>query len=139
MRDFAMSGAAGRNARRRSVNLSIERSLQLELPVAFLLLGCALAVGLAAIARSYGPQAGELLIRVIGIGLIYSLALSFLTLVWCHRFVGPVIAFRRMLAALMAGDASARVQLRRGSAFAELGEDLNALAERIASEQAARR
>jgi hypothetical protein len=70
---------------------------------------------------------------VVAIGLLYALALSFLTLVWCHRFVGPVIAFRRMLAALLAGDASARVQLRRGAAFADLAEDLNALAEQIAS------
>jgi signal transduction histidine kinase len=138
MRDFAMSGAAGRSARRRSVNLSIERSLQLELPVAFLLLGCAVAVGLAAVARSLGPQTADFLVTVIAIGLLYVLALSFLTLIWCHRFVGPVIAFRRMLAALLAGDASARVQLRRGSAFAELAEDLNALAERIATDQSQR-
>jgi hypothetical protein len=159
MLDYAMSGAAGRNARRRSVNLSIERSLQLELPAAFLLLGCAVAVGLAALARSsYGElfaalerlsappaleallrtQTGDFLIALIGIGVLYALALTFLTLIWCHRLVGPVIAFRRMLAALLAGDASARVRLRRGSAFAELADDLNALAERIAAEQARR-
>ena len=123
--------------RRRSVNLSIERTLQLELPVAFLLLGCAVAVALTALASSrFGPQAGDFLIWVIGIGVAYVLTLSFLTLIWCHRLIGPVIAFRRMLAALMAGDASARVQLRRDSAFGELADDLNALAERIAAEQA---
>ena len=103
-----------------------------------LLLGCAVAVGLAAVARSLGPQTADFLVTVIAIGLLYVLALSFLTLIWCHRFVGPVIAFRRMLAALLAGDASARVQLRRGSAFVELAEDLNALAERIATDESQR-
>ena len=37
-----------RRPRRRTVNLSIERSLQLELPVAFLLVTCAVVIGLAA-------------------------------------------------------------------------------------------
>jgi hypothetical protein len=138
MREDAFSVAADRPARRRSVNLSIERSLQLELPAACLLLGCALAVGLAALARSYGPQTGDFLLRVLALGAGYALTLSFLTLVWCHRLVGPVVAIRRMLAALLAGDASARVQLRRGAAFGELADDLNALAERIAGEEAAR-
>ena len=49
------------------------------------------------------------------------------------------MAFRRMLASLMAGDLRARVQLRRGCAFHDLADDLNALAEQMSREAGAPR
>ena len=144
-----------RRPRRRTVNLSIERSLQLELPVAFLLVTCAVVIGLAAYARAaFGrlfheieraaaapglesllrAQTSDFLMVAAVIAVSYAVIVSFMTLIWCHRLIGPVVAFRRMLASLLAGDPSARVQLRRGSAFNELADDLNALAERMASD-----
>lgn len=156
----ALPTAPRRHRRRRSVNLSIERSLQLELPIAILLVTGAVAIGLAAYARAaYGrlfaafqdaaeapaleallrAQTSDFLLVAALIGVAYAVLVSFMTLIWCQRLVGPVVAFRRMLAALLAGDLGARVQLRRGSAFHELADDLNALAEQISTAEAARR
>jgi hypothetical protein len=151
--------STGKRPRRRTVNLSIERALQLELPIAFLLVTCAMMVGLAAYARAaYGRlflelekaaaepalesllrnQTSDFLMVAAVIAVAYAVVVSFMTLIWCHRLIGPVVAFRRMLASLLAGDPSARVHLRRGSAFNELADDLNALAERMTHEQGTR-
>lgn len=159
MSNGSQVSATRRHVRRRTVNLSIERSLQLQLPFAFLLVTCAVGVGLVAYARAaYGrlfaalqdaaeapgleallrAQTSDFLWVAAAIAVAYGIIVSFMTLVWCHRLVGPVVAFRRMLAALLAGDASARVRLRRGSAFGELADDLNALAERMAEKDAGR-
>lgn len=148
-----------RRVRRRTVNLSIERSLQLQLPFAFLLVTCAVGVGLVAYARAaysklfqalqqaaeapaleelLRAQTSDFLWVAAAVAVAYGVIVSFMTLVWCHRVMGPVVAFRRMLAALLAGDPNARVRLRRGSAFGELADDLNALAERIAEKDAGR-
>jgi hypothetical protein len=145
--------ASGHRPRRHAVNLSMERSLQLELPIAFLLVTCAVVIGLAAYARAaFGrlflelekaaaapalesllrAQTSDFLMVTGVIAASYAVIISFMTLVWCHRLIGPVVAFRRMLASLLAGDPSVRVRLRRGSAFNELADDLNALAERMA-------
>jgi hypothetical protein len=148
----AVPTAPRRHRRRRTVNLSIERSLQLELPIAILLVTGAVAIGLGAYARAaYGrlfaaledaaeapalesllrAQTTDFLLVAALIGVAYAVLICLMTLIWCHRLVGPVVAFRRMLAALLVGDHSARVTLRRGSAFHELADDLNALAEQI--------
>lgn len=158
MSDRRPADAAQRRGRRRAVNLSIERSLQLELPIALLLVTFAVGVGLAAYARAaFGrlfaelehaanapvladllrAQTSDFVMVAIVVGAAYAVVVAFMTLVWCHRLVGPVVAFRRMLASLLAGDPTARVQLRRGSAFRELADDLNALAERIGHDRAA--
>ena len=144
-----------RHKRRHATNLSIERSLQLELPIAILLVTGAVGVGLAAYARAaYGrlfeafqhaaeapalesllrAQTSDFLTVAAVIGVAYAVLIAFMTLIWCHRLVGPVVAFRRMLASLIAGDLSARVQLRRGFAFHDLADDLNALAEQMTRE-----
>jgi hypothetical protein len=147
--------APRRSKRRHATNLSIERSLQLELPIAILLVTAAVGVGLAAYARAaYGrlfeafqhaaeapaleslirAQTSDFLSVAAVIGLAYAVLIAFMTLIWCHRLVGPVVAFRRMLASLIAGDLSARVQLRRSSAFHDLADDLNALADQMSRE-----
>jgi hypothetical protein len=150
--------AAPARRRRRMVNLSIERSLQLELPIALLLVTGAVGVGIAAYARAaysrlfaalqeaaeapaleelLRAQTTDFLIVAAVIGTAYAVLVCCMTLIWCHRLVGPVVAFRRMLAALLAGDDSARVRLRRSSAFHELADDLNALAEQLSEKDAA--
>jgi hypothetical protein len=147
--------APGHSKRRHATNLSIERSLQLELPIAILLVTGAVGIGLAAYARAaYGrlfeafqraaeapaleslirAQTSDFLTVAAAIGLAYAVLIAFMTLIWCHRMVGPVVAFRRMLASLIAGDLSARVQLRRGFAFHDLADDLNALADQMSRE-----
>jgi len=149
-----------RRERRRTVNLSVERSLQLELPIAILLVTCAVGIGLAAYARAaFGQlfiafekaaaapalesllraQTSDFLLVAGVIGASYAVLVAFMTLIWCHRLVGPVVAFRRQLAALMAGDLGARVQLRSGYAFHDLADDLNALAEQLGREAGAPR
>lgn len=152
MLDAMAAPETRRHTRRRTVNLSIERSLQLELPIAILLVTGAVAIGIAAYARAaYGrlfvalqeaaaapalesllrAQTSDFVVVAVVIGVSYAVLVSLMTLVWCHRLVGPVVAFRRMLASLLAGDPSARVTLRRSSAFHELADDLNALAEQM--------
>ena len=143
--------------RRRTVNLSVERSLQLELPIAILLVTCAVGIGIAAYARAaFGQlfeafqhaaeapalesllraQTSDFLLVAAVIGASYAVLVAFMTLIWCHRLIGPVVAFRRQLASLMAGDLHARVHLRRGCAFHDLADDLNALAEQMDRESA---
>jgi hypothetical protein len=159
MPDAGKAPETHKHKRRRPINLTIERSLQLELPLAFLLVTFAVGVGIAAYARAaYGrlfaaleaaaeapalesllrAQTTDFLMVAAVVGVAYAVLVGFMTLIWCHRLVGPVVAFRRMLAALLAGDPNARVQLRRGSAFQELADDLNALAEQLAEKEAAR-
>ena len=53
--------------------------------------------------------------------------------VYTHRMVGPIVAFRRHVAFLLEEDYSKRVHLRRGDAFHELAEDLNVLTEKLES------
>ena len=146
--------------RRSTVNLSVERSLQLELPIAILLVTCAVGIGLAAYARAaFGQlfeafeeaasapalesllraQTSDFLLVAGVIGVSYAVLVAFMTLIWCHRLIGPVVAFRRQLASLMAGELNARVQLRRGCAFHDLADDLNALAEQMDRESASSR
>ncbi|HVH20279.1 MAG TPA: hypothetical protein VNF72_18450 [Myxococcota bacterium] len=146
--------------RRRTVNLSVERSLQLELPIAILLVTCAVGIGLAAYARAaFGQlfeafekaasapalesllraQTSDFLLVAGVISVSYAVLVAFMTLIWCHRLIGPVVAFRRQLASLMAGELNARVQLRRGCAFHDLADDLNALAEQMDRESASSR
>ncbi|HXK25202.1 MAG TPA: hypothetical protein VMS55_21210 [Myxococcota bacterium] len=149
-----------RHQRRHATNLSIERSLQLELPIAILLVTAAVGIGLAAYARAaYGrlfeafqhaaeapaleslirAQTSDFLAVAAVIAVAYAVLISFMTLIWCHRLVGPVVAFRRMLASLIAGDLSARVRLRSGCAFHDLADDLNALADQMSREAGASR
>jgi len=52
-----------------------------------------------------------------------------------HRLVGPTIAFRRHIESLIAGDYSARTELRNNDAFAEVADDLNKLSATLAARE----
>lgn len=54
--------------------------------------------------------------------------------VWMtHKLVGPTVAFRRHIAALMEGRFGTRIVLRKGDAFSEVAEDLNRLSDYLAN------
>ena len=69
------------------------------------------------------------------LGLIYTLTTLVLSIYYTHRFVGPVVAFRRHVTNLRKGDFSSRVVLRKNDAFAALAEDLNMLASELERSQ----
>jgi methyl-accepting chemotaxis protein len=58
----------------------------------------------------------------IALNILFSILLS-------HRLVGPTIAFRRHIQALIKGNYTSRIRLRKHDAFAEVAADLNKLAE----------
>lgn len=55
------------------------------------------------------------------------------TIYLTHKLVGPTIAFRRHIRALMEGNYQMKTRLRTGDAFAEVADDLNQLSDRLAS------
>lgn len=136
-----------RSDRRRSLRL-LDPALQLKLPLQLLAVTPAFGVGLATVgwsgfARPYAlmvadlpPHVGqslELMLRDFGevllfTGLLYGLIVVGLSAIYLRRLLGPTIAFRRHLEALKAGDYAARVGMRAGAPFQELGHDLNELA-----------
>ena len=71
---------------------------------------------------------------VIGVG--FALCLVVVTAAHGHRMLGPAVAIRRQVRALLDGDYASRVGIRKGDAFAELAEDLNRLAESLEAERA---
>ncbi len=75
------------------------------------------------VVNSAGWLAGAILLYLV----INILITIFLT----HRMIGPTIAFRRHIRALMDGNFSSRIHLRKGDAFVEVAEDLNSLAEQM--------
>ncbi len=71
------------------------------------------------------------------LALLYSMAVMAVWLWHSRRVMGPEVAFRRHIEALKNGDYSARVALRPGDAFMGLANDLNELAEVLASDEKA--
>jgi nitrate/nitrite-specific signal transduction histidine kinase len=56
--------------------------------------------------------------------------ISLAATVWMtHKLVGPTIAFRRHIAALLDGKFGTRLVLRKGDAFTEVADDLNRLSD----------
>jgi methyl-accepting chemotaxis protein len=124
---------------------------QLVLPVQILALTAVLTTTIFAYGRmayepvlalmleqSEGAAAFELLLReqtrdfaLVSGALVIGFAL--ITVALCvrstQRLLGPQVPLRRLVQALRAGDASARVHLREGDAFGDLAVDLNGLAE----------
>lgn len=49
-----------------------------------------------------------------------------------HRLVGPTVAFRRHIDALIAGDYKVKTKLRNHDAFTEVADSLNKLSDRLA-------
>ncbi len=60
--------------------------------------------------------------------IIVSLAASVYT---THRLVGPTIAFRRHINALIGGDLKVKTKLRQGDAFVEVADSLNKLSDHL--------
>jgi signal transduction histidine kinase len=126
----------------------LQPSVQLRLPVYFLLITVAFVVVLAvAISSAYRsfyltiaaeqPAYLERILRaqtqdlVVVSGMVvigYLLTVLVVSVLQSHRLVGPTVALRRQVEALKNGDYSARVALRRNDAFVELADDLNELA-----------
>ena len=48
-----------------------------------------------------------------------------------HKLVGPTVAFRRHIRALMEGNYGMKTHLRRGDAFEEVAADLNQLSDKL--------
>jgi len=55
------------------------------------------------------------------------------TVYFTHKMVGPTVAFRRHIKAIMSGNFDAKVVLRKGDAFGEVAQDLNSLADWVKS------
>jgi len=62
---------------------------------------------------------------------LYVLAMMVMSIIYTHRLVGPTIAFRRHINALMEGNFNVRTILRRYDAFHEVASDLNKLSEKL--------
>lgn len=69
---------------------------------------------------------------IIGGSLIFYLVVTIaISIYYTHKLVGPTFAFRRHIGALIKGDYTSRVNLRRGDAFGEVAQDLNELAQTL--------
>ena len=55
-------------------------------------------------------------------------------IVTTHRLVGPTVAFRRQVRAMINGQYDQKVTLRNGDAFTELASDLNELSDQLKRE-----
>ena len=62
---------------------------------------------------------------------VYVLLILVVTVIYTHRFIGPVIPMLRHVKALQEGRYTHRVSLRSHDAFTELAEQLNKLAETL--------
>ena len=62
------------------------------------------------------------------LGFFYVLFTVLMSVYYTHRFVGPMVAFKRHIDNLRKGDFSSRVVLRKSDAFSDLAEELNMLA-----------
>jgi hypothetical protein len=62
---------------------------------------------------------------------VYGVVLAGVCIAYLRTVLGPIVAFRRQIEALRRGDYTARNTLRAGSPFADLGGDLNELAQAL--------
>jgi hypothetical protein len=65
----------------------------------------------------------------IGIFLFLNLIVSIL---FTHKMVGPTVAFRRIIRAMIDGDYGVQIKLRNGDAFVEVADELNELSRTLA-------
>lgn len=61
----------------------------------------------------------------------YVVLILLISVLFTHKMVGPTVAFRRHCEALQEGDFQFRTNLRKGDAFVEIAELLNATSERL--------
>jgi methyl-accepting chemotaxis protein len=81
---------------------------------------------------TYMADARWWLLLAILVFLILNIVVS---IIFTHRLVGPAVAFNRQLNALLAGDYTSRVNLRKGDSFRDIAEKLNRLAEKLEAEK----
>ncbi len=65
------------------------------------------------------------------IGVVFIIVSLLASVYFSHRMVGPTIAFRRHIEALIAGDYKVKTKLRAHDAFSEVADSLNRLSERL--------
>lgn len=63
--------------------------------------------------------------------LFYVFAIISICIIHSHRMIGPTVAFRRQLEALLKGEYKARIKLRDGDYYQNLAELFNRLAEQL--------
>jgi len=127
----------------------IEPELQLRLPL--YLFGVTMAFALLATFHSwyayerllsnvaaeqgYRELLGEQTASFLGLSflllVVYGVVLAGVCIAYLRGVLGPIVAFRRQIEALRRGDYAARNTLRAGSPFADLGGDLNDLAQAL--------
>lgn len=73
-------------------------------------------------------------IGIYGLILLTCVCLG-LWVVFSHRIFGPTVPIRRHIQNLRAGDYSSRIHLRNGDEFRDLAEELNQLAEALATKK----
>ncbi len=148
-----------RDSRRKVRNFLLRRNLQLKLPASILIVTLLyLALMAVFIQQGYGLlyevvlEQGQLdpdvtqavrdsshyflpiFLPTFG---IYCCVIFVITTIYTHRLIGPTVAMKRHLEALIGGDYSSRVKLRKSDAFGDLAHQLNALAASL--EEPARR
>lgn len=147
----AAEGAADGAHRRDPRNYVLDAGVQVRLGAYSTFLGGLFALGLlgilnAGLTRMYEQvldltphheAVREVVRRCLGDTAIYAGALAvvfvvgsvLVSVLYTHRLVGPTIAFRRHLRALIEGRYGTRTRLREHDAFVEVAADLNELAE----------
>lgn len=85
--------------------------------------------------ESYRLLLGQQTMAFLGVSFVlllaYGCAMVGICVAYLRRVVGPIVAFRRQVFALRRGNYSARNSMRDGDPFADLGRDLNDLAQAL--------
>jgi signal transduction histidine kinase len=72
---------------------------------------------------------------IIFLSVLFLLVNLILSIVYTHRMVGPIVAFKHHIQRLQNGDYSRRIALRNGDAFQDLAHELNLLTEVLVRHQ----
>jgi len=141
----------GFDGRRRATLRLIEPQLQLRLPLRLFAITAVFAVlatfhswyaydelletALPTAPPGYLDMLAEQTGAFMGLSFVLLLAYGLVVMAVCVAYlkgvVGPIVAFRRQIAALRRGDYTARNALRPDAPFQDLGSDLNDLAQAL--------
>lgn len=78
--------------------------------------------------QSYIQSVG---LTAAGLGAVFVVVSLVSSIYFTHRLVGPTVAFRRHIEALIAGDYKVKTTLRARDAFTEVADSLNQLSDRL--------
>ncbi|MFK7895755.1 MAG: hypothetical protein AB8G23_07975 [Myxococcota bacterium] len=141
--------------RRRLVNLSTQPIFQLKLPIGLLLISSGFALVFAAHTHaaygrliSAGFEDAFLSELAAEISFDYLVVSGALGLAWCltilgvcltvtHRFLGPIVALRRRISQIKAGQYEQRALIRENHPLRAVGDELDALARLLSGEDLA--